>query len=186
MGLNAVQESAVLTAIEKMVKARLGERRQDADAAMVELYESTGADRMKIKLGDDEIGTLTLTFSKDAYEVTDAEAFHDFMLAQGLASINKEIRPEFMLEAIKRIEDETPGAIRETVVVSKDASKLMKRAGDSFVLEGTEAIIPGIAPKPPEIKDTRLTGCEPEKVVSAMSALPGGVAGVLMGGDGDE
>lgn len=184
--LNATQKTAVLTAIQKLVKAELDGCRADADADIKALYEATGADRMKVKVGDVEVGTLTLSFSKEAYEVTDAHAFQDFMLAQGLASVSKEIRPEYMHSVIQHVEEEAPEAIREDVTLSKDVQKLFRRVRDSFMLEGTEEVIPGIRPKPPEVIGTRMTGCKPDVVMPALQTLPGGVAGVLMGGMEDE
>lgn len=186
MGLNAVQRSAVLTAIQKMVKSGLDGCRSKADHDMVRLYEETGADRLKVKVGDVEVGTFTLCFSKDAYEVTDAYAFKEFCLANGLADMKREIRPEVMGGVIRTLQQEDPGAIQETVTVSKDVGKYLKRVGDSFVLEGTQEVIPGIVPKPPKVTGTRLVGCKPDVVMPALNALPGGIAGVLTGGIDDE
>lgn len=184
--LNATQKTAVLTAIQKLVKAELDGCRADADADIKALYETTGADRMKVKVGDVEVGTLTLCFAKEAYEVTDSDAFRDFMLAQGLAGERKVIRQAYMPKAIALMEEHCPEGIEKSVALSEDASKFLKRAGAAFVLEGTTEVVPGIRPKPATVTGTRMTGCKPDVVMPALQALPGGVAGVLMGGVEDE
>lgn len=186
MELNAMQKAAAMAALEKGLKAQSKETRAEADDEIIRLYEDTGADRVKVKIGDVEIGTFTVCFSKDSYTVTDAEAFHDFCLCNGLAHVKKSIRPDRMHEAISRIEQEHPDAIESQVVVRDDLSKILKRVDDVLVIEGTNEVVPGITPVPKSVSETRMTGCKPENVLAALSALPGGVEKLLMGGGDSE
>ena len=71
MKLTEMQELAMWKAIEDAAKQRTTTRpkgganlRTEIDDSMVALYESTGADRVKLKLNGQEVGTLSLTFTK--------------------------------------------------------------------------------------------------------------------------
>lgn len=184
--LTSAQRVAVLTALSKAVRASLEEARIEADQEAYALYEGFGSDRIKIEMGGVEVGTLSLTFSKDAYEVVDREAFEDFCLANGLGRLEKSIRPEYMPAVLASLSHSIPEALTESFVLDKGADKLMRRVGEAFVIEGTDEVVPGISPKPITVTGTRVTGCKPDVVLPTLSALPGGVESLLLGGGSDE
>ncbi len=71
MKLTEMQELALWKAIADAANERITTRpkgganlRTEIDDSMVALYESTGADRVKLELHGQEVGTLSLTFTK--------------------------------------------------------------------------------------------------------------------------
>lgn len=71
MKLTEMQELALWKAIADAANERITTRpkggsnlRTEIDESMVALYETTGADRVKLKLHEQEVGTLSLTFTK--------------------------------------------------------------------------------------------------------------------------
>lgn len=71
MKLTEMQELAMWKAIADAANERITTRpkgganlRTEIDDSMVALYESTGADRVKLELNGQEVGTLSLTFTK--------------------------------------------------------------------------------------------------------------------------
>lgn len=71
MQLTEMQELALWKAIADAANERITTRpkggsnlRTEIDESMIALYESTGADRVKLKLHEREVGTLSLTFTK--------------------------------------------------------------------------------------------------------------------------
>lgn len=71
MQLTEMQELALWKAIADAANERITTRpkggsnlRTEIDESMVALYETTGADRVKLELHEQEVGTLSLTFTK--------------------------------------------------------------------------------------------------------------------------
>ena len=71
MKLTEMQELALWKAIADAANERITTRpkggsnlRTEIDESMVALYETTGADRVKLELHEQEVGTLSLTFTK--------------------------------------------------------------------------------------------------------------------------
>lgn len=71
MKLTEMQELALWKAIADAANERITTRpkgganlRTEIDESMVALYETTGADRVQLKLHEQEVGTLSLTFTK--------------------------------------------------------------------------------------------------------------------------
>lgn len=71
MQFTEMQELALWKAIADAANERITTRpkgganlRTEIDDSMIALYETTGADRVKLKLNGQEVGTLSLTFTK--------------------------------------------------------------------------------------------------------------------------
>ncbi len=71
MQFTEMQELALWKAIADAANERITTRpkggsnlRTEIDDSMIVLYETTGADRVKLKLHEQEVGTLSLTFTK--------------------------------------------------------------------------------------------------------------------------
>lgn len=76
MKLTEMQELALWKAIADAANERVTTRpkggsnlRTEIDDSMIALYESTGADRVKLALNGQEVGTLSLTFTKPKHGV---------------------------------------------------------------------------------------------------------------------
>ena len=76
MKLTEMQELALWKAIADAANERITTRpkgganlRTEIDDSMVALYESTGADRVKLELHGQEVGTLSLAFTKPKHGV---------------------------------------------------------------------------------------------------------------------
>lgn len=86
--LTAIQKLAVADALMKSLKPLTDTRggkggapnlRTDADDKLREMYAESGVDRMRISIGDTEVGTLSMVFTKpvdeDVYQIVDTEKF---------------------------------------------------------------------------------------------------------------
>lgn len=183
MNLTPKQKTAVITAIQKALKPQADKAREEANEELVKLYESEGADRQHIFIDGVEVGQLVIAFSSNKFEITDKDAFEEFCLANGFASLRKSIKPEWMTQAIEELETHYPEGVEVSVDVDKDASKYFKRIDDeTFVIDGTNEIIPGIKPIAKKIKTTQLRGCKPDDVFPALKSLGVGVEQLLLGG----
>ena len=90
MELTEMQELALWKAIADAANERITTRpkgganlRTEIDESMIALYETTGADRVKLKLHEQEVGTLSLTFTKPKQgvemRVTDAKGLVEWL-----------------------------------------------------------------------------------------------------------
>lgn len=182
MNFNPIQKAAILTSLQKAIKPESDQARHDANEALRELYEQTGTDRVRVKLGDVEIGTFSLTFEKDSFEVTDRAAFDDFCLANGFGHEELFVKPEWKKQAAEELATHYPEGVETRVVLEKDMDKLFKNVDGVYVVDGTNEVIPGIRPKPKTIKNTQMRGCKPEDVIPALKGLGVGVEQLLLGG----
>lgn len=69
MELNDIQRLAVAAALEKQVKKMTDTRAVDslrtrADDDLRAMFDETGVDRVRIRIGDQDVATLTLSFTK--------------------------------------------------------------------------------------------------------------------------
>lgn len=182
--LTAIQRAAVLTGLAKAVSSSLDEQRAAADEALASLYDTVGADRVKVTVGDVEVGTFSVSYSKEGWEVTDQDALEDFALAQGFAHEERSIRPEYMSRAIELLADEDPAGVQTETVMDKGWEKLLTNVGGVACFLDTAEPVPGVEFVPAGPKGTTMRGCEPEKVLPAVRAL-GGMDELLLGA-GDE
>lgn len=183
--MNSTEKLAVLTAMDKAVKAGAKQVRAEADEGLMSIYRDMGVEKVELRVADAPVGTLQVTFSKDGYEVTDMGAFAPFAIANGMAREKKAIRPEYMDAAIKIVEAHLPEAIETTVEPAKDLDKMLDHIGDAVVAYGTSEVVPGVSWRPKRANGTMVRGCEPEKVIPLLQSLPGGVEPLLLGGGAD-
>ena len=181
MNLTPIQKSAVITAVQKAMKPESDEARRDANEMLFNVYETTGADRVRVRLGDTEVGTFSLTFEKEGFMVTDREAFDDFCLANGFAHEELFVKDAWKEQAVEELATHCPEAVEKRAVLDKGIDKLFKNVDGVFVVDGTNEVIPGIAPKPKQIKGTQMRGCKPEDVLPALKSLGVGVEQLLLG-----
>lgn len=183
--MSSTQDLAVITALDKAVKARAKEVRAEADEGLMSIYEDMGVEKVELRVGDAPVGTLQVTYASEGYEVTDMGAFAEFGLANGMAVERKSIKPEYMDTAVKIIEAKLPEAIETTIEPVKDLGKMLDNVGDDIVAYGTSEVVPGVSWRPKRAKGTMVRGCDPAEVIPLLQALPGGVDQLLLGGGQD-
>lgn len=169
---------AFLTALEKVVKERKGDVRFESERQLRNLNEVTGADSIAIKIGDEKVGKLSLTspgvgignpdaYAKWAYETGmghrrlvidfDDSAFSDESVLNELADY---------------VHDKFGGNYARFEYEADDiAKKDLKPAMGSVLSKTTGEIVPGCYVKQGYV---RCSGCKPEDVGRAMSALGDG------------
>lgn len=182
--LDPIQRAAVLTAMQKQVKSALDSAREEADGELCQMNEAMGVDKVTVKIGDAEVGTFSVKYSKEGWAFTDMEAFQEFALTYGFAHERRSIRPEYMELAIELVSRECPEAVATDVEVDKGWEKLIAEVGGvPCYLDSGEAV-PGIAKVPRGLAGSMLRGCEPEKVMPALAGVlgPAGIAALLEGG----
>lgn len=184
--MNNREKLAVLTAVEKGVKERIKEVREDADEEFRTLMESEGVDRCALMAAGANVGTMTAAYEKEGFEIDDRAAFEEWALCNGLASVKRSISPLYMEAALNIVARELPEAIREDTVLADDWEKAMDTVGDAVVAYGTTSVVPGVAFRPKAYKGTIVRGCKPEDVLPLLRQLPGGMDALLLGGGADD
>lgn len=181
--MSVYESLAVLTALQKAVRERLDEVRAEADEGM-----GDGIEKRTLSVGGEKVGEIALTFSKEGWDVTDAEAFEAFALDYGFAHVERAIRPEWMETCVKAIEsafdqDVLEGVIEERVVLDGDWERYVTQVDGEPTFLDSGMVVPGVARRPKAPKGTRVTGCKPADVIPALRSLPGGVERALLGGE---
>lgn len=184
--MRPTEKLAALTAMEKALKDAIKAARAEANDFLMDSYEDIGVERMALKLDGEKVGEFVVTFNKEGFQVTDREAFEDFALDYGLATVKREIRPEMMESAIKALEDTfepeiLSQVVRETVVLHPDWEKAMENVGGVVQYMDSGMNVPGVAAVPKTVKGTMVRGCEPAKVFPIIAGLPEGFNGLLLG-----
>ena len=180
--MSVYEELAVLTALQKAVKARLDEVRAEADDGM-----GDGIEKRTLSVGGTKVGEIAETFAKEGWDVSDRDAFESFALDYGFAHVERRIAPDWMETCVKALEscfdaDVLDDAIEERVVLDGDWEKRIEKVGDAPCYLDSGAVVPGLEWRPKRHKGTRVTGCDPAEVVPLLRSLPGGVERALIGG----
>lgn len=184
---NLREALAALTAYEKLVKEKKDEIRAMCDAEFAELYEEYGTEKIGLTVGGVKVGDFILAFHPEGFVVTDREAWEEFALDYGLATIKRSIRPTMMGAAIKVLEgamdaDSVRDYVTEEVVVDGDWESRLAYVGGRVLFADSGLEVPGVAFRPRSVKGTQVRGCKPQDVEPLLKSLPGGVGGLLMGG----
>lgn len=188
------EKLAALTAIDKALKPQIKAVRAECDAYLKDAYESMGVERMALKVGGQKAGDFLIAFTADGFDVTDKAAFEEFALDYGLATVRRKIRPEMMASAVRALEDYfEPEVLDEVfedeVVLCSDWEKAIYNVNGTPVYEDSGLVVPGLSPRPREIKNTQVRGCKPEDTLPKVAARMGGefnagfTALLLEGGD---
>ena len=173
------EQVAVLTALQKMVKARLDEVRAEADEALLADFEEDGTTKKALKLGGVKVGDYIVVLSSGKWAVTDADAFHGFALDYGFAEVARSIKPEYMGHAVEIVARECPEAIAETVKLDpKWQDYIANVAGTATFLDSGMAV-PGLTFTGQTVKNTQVRGCKPEDVAPIIRQL-GGIDALLL------
>lgn len=180
MQLSVNERLAMLTALQKAVKAELDATRAEADASMLQSYEDDGVVKKALKVGGVKVGDYIVVLTSGDWRITDEEAFFDFALSYGIAYTESVIKPGAQVAAVRIIEEARPELLDETVRLNpKWKDFLTNTGGVATFLDSGEAV-PGVEPVLPRVKCTQVRGCAPEDVVPQMRSL-GGIDRLLLG-----
>lgn len=165
MELNDMQRLAVAAALEKQVKKVTDARAVDslrakADDGLRAMYETTGCDRVRIQIGGEEVGSLSLSFTKPKSGV-EMRVDDEKKLAEWLHSTDEGLDVLSLIALDRSVQ----GAI-------------VKAASDyGFLPDGCRM---AEVDEPARINGTKLF-VKPEKVARALAGeLPQAVAGLLV------
>lgn len=174
------EQLAVLTALQKAVKAKLDEVRTEADTSMLDAYEEDGVVKKTLKVGGTKVGDYIVVLTSDDWAVTDEAALQEFALTYGFAGQELQIKPECMAQAVKLIEELDPFMLQEVVTINGDWKKFLTNTGGVATFLDSGEVVPGVQAMPPRVKCTQVRGCKPEDVVPLVRQL-GGVDQLLLG-----
>lgn len=185
--LTPMDKLPVLVALEKAIKDEIRVVRRECDDTLLDTYEAEGYEKKALKFGGAKVGEFTITFNAEGFEITDREAFEEFALDYGMATVRRTIRPDMMESAIKALEDVFPPevmdeAVQAEVVLHPDWEKGMTNIGGVVQYMDSGMNVPGVAPRPRTVKGTRVTGCRPQDVIPRLNQIEGGAQALLMGG----
>lgn len=166
--LDKRQKLAVAAALEKQIKKALDTRSADSIRASVddelrEMFEETGVDRIRIRIGDYDVATMTLSFTKPVQGVE--------MRVDDVSALTEWLRTT----------DEGMDVLKLLLVTDvKFQQAVTKEAmGFGFLPDGCRMVE---VDEPAHVKGTVLR-VQPDKVAKALAGeLPQTVAG-LLGGD---
>lgn len=189
--MNIREEMAVITAMEKALKRKKEEVREQLDGEFWRYFEDAGVEKMALNLGEVKVGEICITYASDAYIITDPETFNEFALDYGIATERKTIAPDMMDSCIKALEsvfepDVLEQAIKTEIVPTGDWEKRMNHVGDTVTYMDSNMVVPGVEYMPKRPKNTVVRGCKPEDVLPIAMQLPGGIDQLLLGGGGGE
>lgn len=177
--MNANERLAVLTAVSRIAKAALDEARARAQEELAAAFAESGTDRARLMLDGTEVGALTLKTDRKGWEVTDPEAFEEFLADNGQLSVTRRLKPECQHEAWALLHEEHPHMFEEERKPEQAFLKTFERAGDAVVVSGTDVVVPGVSPCPAKVTGIMVTGCRPQ-VVGPIAARLGGLDALLL------
>lgn len=126
-------------AIADALAGAMGGLREDHFDVLLEQYQETGTKQFVVKLPDEtKVATITLTEQKESYEVTDPQAFLDWM---------RDTNPD----GIETVEIPATEAYSYAQVRPRAQDAVVKRldhVGDMALDPATGEIVPGITYRP--------------------------------------
>lgn len=183
--MNTNERLAVLTAVSRIAKAALAEARAQAEKELTEAFAANGTDRARLMLDGTEVGSVTLRTDRKGWEVTDQEAFEEFLADNGQLSVVRRLKPECQHEAWSLLHEEHPHMFEEERKPEQAFLKTFERVGDAVVVSGTDVVVPGVSPCPAKATGIMVAGCKPQ-LVGPIAARLGGLDALLLPEGGDE
>lgn len=177
--LKAAQQLAVLTAVQKMVKAKLDELREQVDEQMRDRFEEDGIDRQRLMLDGEEVGKVLLKVADEGWEVTDRDEFFNWLFDNGQLDETHTVKKGCEEEVFQRLSS-YPWLFDLHEEPKKDFTRTFEKLGDSVVVSGTDVIVPGVAPCKAKPKGIMVTGCKPQQVAPIVARI-GGLDAMLLG-----
>ena len=181
--LKPVQQLGVLTAMQKMVKAKTDEVRKQVEADMEARFAEDGTDRQRLVLDGEEVGKISLKVKEECYEVVDHDAFYDWLFDNGQLAQTHTVRKGCEEEVWSLLSDR-PWLFECKEEPKKEFERTFERLGDSIVVSGTDAIVPGVVPAKAKPNGIMVTGCKPQQVAPIVARI-GGLDALLLGETGE-
>lgn len=179
--MNDIERVAVLTAIQKRCRELIDEIRPAVNERAIEDYLESGITKRAVRVAGEKVADLIVPMSKASYVIDDPDAFRDFAESYGLGRYVTDIDPEKMADAVGWLAAEHPEVLRSEWRCP-DWERAMTPCGDGATYLDSGMPVPGVRRVPPAPKTPTLRGVTFEGVASAVSKLPGGMAGLLDGG----
>lgn len=185
--MNEFEQLAVLTALESAVTEKKKELREVIDDEMRNAYETTGSDRVSLRVNGEKVGSVSVIESKPGFRVDSMAELEEFALDYDLAHIERRIAPDMVDSVIAAMRNMFGNkvineAVEERVVMNDGWEKRLRNVGGEAVLEDSGLIVPGVSYVPAQYKSTRVTGCKPADVLPKALAS-GEVYALLEGGE---
>ena len=183
---------AVLQAIYKasaeQTKRNGGGTREQADKALIDMYQDYGTDRVKLKVLGETVGNLSIVFVKEHAEIANDAEFNNWAVSSGYGSIVSEIDPELMsAQDLDELYEQPPEWFHmRTVIDSSLLDAMACTPGGIVYFKMTGEPVPGLRWVCEKADGTIITQFKPDKVFDAMktaniSAVD--LAGLLGGGE---
>ena len=183
--MTKVQQLGVLTALQNMVKKKTDELRSEVYEEMSTGYKKgEGTERKGVVLDGDEVGKVTLRVDKKGWEVTDPIEFEAFMNDNGQMEEHWTLKPEYVVEARARLK-EYPWMFDCELKPKEEFTKLFEKCGDTVIVAGTDAVVPGVSPCKAKPIGIAVTGCKPQQVAPIVARI-GGLDAMLLGDGSNE
>ena len=167
---DALERLAVAHAMVAWARGIEEQAREEADAALLEAHEATGATNAQVLVGGTKVGTLSVAVSNPAVRVVDQSAY------------------DAWLEGLYRAGD--PRVVRRVSYSIPDLPKKAPVIAGQACDPATGEVIPGVGwAAGGEVASTRLSGCKVDEIQSAMRAAGirlDAYASALLGGGADE
>lgn len=179
--LSKEQQLAGLTCLQKAVKAKVDELREDVTTDMLNKYEEEGSDRRIVRHNKEKLGTISLRKSKAKYAVTDEPEFEEYLKENGYAFVKRQIHECYISELIESLyaicesgkalePSDFEFAIYEEVTPTKDFDKAVQPLDDGCMNKITGEMIPGIVAREEEVLGITVKTEDPLHVIHALTA----------------
>ena len=191
--LDAAARLAVAQAVYKVVGAAVSTKERDnlraqLDDETVALYQMYGVKSRDLKVGDLKVGSVSVVTESRA-QVDEPRDWERWKVDTGRAVEVERVdwdvltahERELVIAMVKGV---NAAAVRtDTVDTCKDWTAGLVHDGRGNAVDEDGCIVPGVR-WVERVKHTTVKGCEPDKVMAALHALPEpvNVMGLLMGG----
>lgn len=159
---------AVITAMEKAVKAAKDEIRSECDNRVFGLAQQLGVGSVNMTVGDETVGKITICKPAVGYS---GDAFGRWAYENGMGSFHLDVdlsMATFEPEALDEIIDQLEGygaKVHRSYSPTDFAKKSVEVVSGRVICKDTGEEVPGAYVKRPQ---TRVTGCKPAEVGRAM------------------
>ena len=161
----SVREKKETLAAYTFVKTLYDELKPKADEILKSDFENDGIEKRVAKIDGKPIGILTVVKNKKVYEITDADAFIDWLQSYDLGTCthkaNVKASEEIYNMLLKHYSpDEIDYLFFSEPIVYKETEKKIFACEDVCLLEGMPAVIPGIKPAGETFKYSKVTSTD--------------------------
>lgn len=180
----ACLEYAQLKTIENAVKLRMNVLKNEVTDIMHRDYLEDGIEKRTARVGNTIVGTLTVVKDKAGYEVTDPDAFIEWLETYDLGygayrADHKQSREIYEKLSAHYAPEEIAHLFWVDPVTYTETDKRIICCDDVCLLEGMPEAIPGIKPKADRFKYIKVTDTDLTKCINALGATGDGMMKLL-------